>query len=194
MQQEPGFSWWNSLRCTTHRPQGLSKWSLYNKSSPNPSEYHVKCECSAISDLSCYIIIIYKLWGKSKRSQGERAWPHHLGLFALSLQGVNFFVFDRCIWKSLACKVESTLEIAVNLDDTLLNDCCENLKGYRKLDFPGGSVGKGSSCSVGGLSLIPGLGTSPGEGKGTHSSILAWRIPWTGGLHIVHGVVISVTL
>ena len=33
--------------------------------------------------------------------------------------------------------------------------------------------------------LIPGLGRSPGEGNGNHSSILAWRIPWTeepGGL------------
>ena len=26
---------------------------------------------------------------------------------------------------------------------------------------------------------IPGLGRSPGEGEGTHSSVLAWRIPWT---------------
>ena len=25
---------------------------------------------------------------------------------------------------------------------------------------------------------IPGLGRSPGEGKATHCSILAWRIPW----------------
>ena len=32
---------------------------------------------------------------------------------------------------------------------------------------------------------IPGLERSPGGGHGTHSSILAWRIPWTqepGGL------------
>ena len=32
---------------------------------------------------------------------------------------------------------------------------------------------------------IPGLGRSPGGGMATHSSILAWRIPWTeepGGL------------
>ena len=32
---------------------------------------------------------------------------------------------------------------------------------------------------------IPGSGRSPGEGMATHSSILAWRIPWTeepGGL------------
>ena len=33
--------------------------------------------------------------------------------------------------------------------------------------------------------LIPGPGTSPGEGNATHSSIFAWEIPWTeepGGL------------
>ena len=29
------------------------------------------------------------------------------------------------------------------------------------------------------VGLIPGLGRSPGEGMATHSSILAWRIPWT---------------
>ena len=28
--------------------------------------------------------------------------------------------------------------------------------------------------------LIPGLGRSPGGGQATHSSTLAWRIPWTG--------------
>ena len=35
------------------------------------------------------------------------------------------------------------------------------------------------------LGSIPGLGRSPGEGMAIHSSILAWRIPWTkepGGL------------
>ena len=26
---------------------------------------------------------------------------------------------------------------------------------------------------------IPGLGRSPGGGQATHSSILAWRVPWT---------------
>ena len=47
------------------------------------------------------------------------------------------------------------------------------------LGFPYGSSGKESTCNVGDLGLIPGLGRSPGEGKGYHSSILAWRIPWT---------------
>ena len=32
--------------------------------------------------------------------------------------------------------------------------------------FPCGSAGKESACSAGDLGLIPGLGRSPGEGKG----------------------------
>ena len=35
------------------------------------------------------------------------------------------------------------------------------------------SAGKESTCNVGDLGLIPGLGRSPGEGKGYHSSIVA---------------------
>ena len=32
---------------------------------------------------------------------------------------------------------------------------------------------------AGDMDLIPGLGRSPGERMATHSSMLAWRIPWT---------------
>ena len=42
-----------------------------------------------------------------------------------------------------------------------------------------GSAGKESACNVGDVGLIPGLGRSPGKGKGYHSTLLAWRIPWT---------------
>ena len=58
------------------------------------------------------------------------------------------------------------------------------------LGFPGGSAGKESVCNTGDLGLIPGLGRCPGEGNGYHSSILAWKIPWTV---IVHGVTKSQT-
>ena len=34
------------------------------------------------------------------------------------------------------------------------------------MGFPGGSAGKESACNVGDLDLIPGLGRSPGKGKG----------------------------
>ena len=45
--------------------------------------------------------------------------------------------------------------------------------------------GKESACNAGDLGLMPGLGRSLEKGMATHSSILAWRIPWTaepGGL------------
>ena len=45
--------------------------------------------------------------------------------------------------------------------------------------FSCGSVGKESACNTGDLGSIPGLGRSLEKGKATHSSILAWRIPWT---------------
>ena len=44
--------------------------------------------------------------------------------------------------------------------------------------IPGGAKVKASACNAGDLGLIPGSGRSPGEGTGTHSNILAWRIPW----------------
>ena len=54
--------------------------------------------------------------------------------------------------------------------------------------FPGGSVVKNPPASAEDakdVSSIPGLGRSHKEESATHSSILAWRIPWTvdpGGL------------
>ena len=55
--------------------------------------------------------------------------------------------------------------------------------------FRGGSPGKEATCNVTELGSIPGLGRVPGEGKGYHSSLLAWRMPWT----TVHGVAESQT-
>ena len=51
--------------------------------------------------------------------------------------------------------------------------------------FLGGSVGKESVSKAADPSLIPRLGRSLEKEMATHSSILAWRIPWTeepGGL------------
>ena len=45
--------------------------------------------------------------------------------------------------------------------------------------FPGGSDSKVSVCSARDPGSVPGSGRSPGEGSGTHSSILTWEIPWT---------------
>ena len=59
------------------------------------------------------------------------------------------------------------------------------------LGFPGGSAGKESACNAGDLDSIPGLGRSPGEGKGyppQYSDLenphgqrsLAGHSPWRG--------------
>ena len=53
------------------------------------------------------------------------------------------------------------------------------LKVFFYLAFPCGSDSKESACNVGDSGLIPGSGRFPGGGYGNHSSILAWRVPWT---------------
>ena len=53
------------------------------------------------------------------------------------------------------------------------------------LGFPGGSEGKESACNAGDLGSSPDVGRSLEKAAATHSSILAWRTPWTeepGGL------------
>ena len=58
------------------------------------------------------------------------------------------------------------------------------------MGFPGGSAGKESACSAGDLGSIPGLGRSPGEGKG-------YPLQYSGLEnsmdYIVHGVAKSQT-
>ena len=49
-------------------------------------------------------------------------------------------------------------------DTFLLSSSGRNFWELR--DFPGSSVGKESTCSAGDLSLVPGSGRSPAEGKG----------------------------
>ena len=56
------------------------------------------------------------------------------------------------------------------------------LQQQHLLGFEGflcGSAGKESACNMGDPGLIPELGRSLEKGKATHSSILAYRIPWT---------------
>ena len=45
--------------------------------------------------------------------------------------------------------------------------------------FPSVSVVKNLPANAGETGSIPDLGRYPGEGMATHSSIFAWRTPWT---------------
>ena len=49
----------------------------------------------------------------------------------------------------------------------------------QSLGSAGGSAGNELTCNVGNLGLIPELEDPLEKGMATHSSILAWRIPWT---------------
>ena len=47
------------------------------------------------------------------------------------------------------------------------------------MGFPGDSDGKESTCNAGDSGLIPGSEDPLEKEMATHSSILAWEIPWT---------------
>ena len=49
----------------------------------------------------------------------------------------------------------------------------ENIEITPRKGFPSGSAGKESTCNQGDLGSIPGLGRSPGEGKG-------YPLPYSG--------------
>ena len=59
-----------------------------------------------------------------------------------------------------------------------------------KKSFPGSSAGEESACNVGDLGSIPGLGRSPGEGKGYPLQYSRLESSRDG---IVHGVAKSWT-
>ena len=46
------------------------------------------------------------------------------------------------------------------------------------MGFPGSSAGKELACNAGDPGSIPGWEDPLEKGMATHSSILAWRIPW----------------
>ena len=62
------------------------------------------------------------------------------------------------------------------------------------LGFPGGTVVKkkknppASARDTRDMDSIPGSGRSSGEGMATHSSVLAWELPWTEEPAGVRGV------
>ena len=63
-----------------------------------------------------------------------------------------------------ASKKNLTMKIIFQMNSLALQD--KNIYSLLGVCFPCGSAGKESACSVTDLGLIPGLGRSPGEGKG----------------------------
>ena len=90
---------------------------------------------------------------------------------------MNFTNVSKCSWASLVAQLVKNLPAMweTRVQSLGWEDPLEKGKVTTPvfLGFPCGSAGKESSCNMGELALIPGLGRSLGEGKGYHSSILA---------------------
>ena len=91
------------------------------------------------------------------------------------------------IFKFFIINIFSTCPILIGEVSTLNHKFLDLMKraSFQFHHFPGGSDGKASAYSLGDPGSIPGLGRFPGEGMATHSSTLAWKIPWMeepGGL------------
>ena len=72
--------------------------------------------------------------------------------------------------------------ISVALRTLLRGDRRGSQAAYNKGDWQSELSHKESACNAGAsgdAGSVPGLGISPGGVMATHSSILAWRVPWT---------------
>ena len=129
-------------------------------------------ECPSHLNVFSYLLHSFKIIKQIKHTQ--RGIAHHVPLsgshlLSSSLKVVttmNLVVFHHACWLFL--------QLNIFIGNNIL------LWG-----FPRGSDGKESACSARDLGLIPGWEWSLEKGMMTHSSIHAWRIPWTekpGGL------------
>ena len=76
-------------------------------------------------------------------------------------------------------QIQLTTHTSIIVSNAIISVLSDYIGSNFILGFPGGSVVKESTCQAGDAGLIPGPGRSPKEEIGTHSSILAWDIPWT---------------
>jgi len=72
--------------------------------------------------------------------------------------------------------------IVCRLFDSSHSDWCEMVSHYGfdlHYLFPGGSDGKASACKAGDPGSVPGWEDPLEKEMATHSSTVAWKVPWT---------------
>ena len=118
-----------------------------------------------------YFVFIYLICLRDKISYKNIIKLLRVGLFFCDNFGIIFMIIDNtCIFGSAG------KESACNAG---------NLGLIPGLGFPGGSGDRESTCNAGSPGSIPGSGRPLKKEMATHSSVLAWKIPWTqepGGL------------
>ena len=95
----------------------------------------------------------------------------------------NIPVLGISVWTQWLEHWNSYLSQQHNMDWllSLLLTRFHNNKLSASIDFPGSSEVNVSDCSAGDLDLIPGLGSSPGEGNGTPLQCSCLENPMDGG-------------
>ena len=96
----------------------------------------------------------------------------------LNLKGVYFYSYQNSLLVQLVKNPPAMQETLVQFPGREDPWRRESLPTPVFLGFPCDSAGE-SACNAGDLGSIPGLRRFLEKGKSTHSSILAWRIPWT---------------
>ena len=96
------------------------------------------------------------------------------------------------------CLMTQTFVNSMKVSTPMVSTRHQALITHRTLHNACKLSGKVSACNAGDSGSIPGSVRSPGEGNGNHSSVLAWRIPWTkeprglysmGSQRVKHGLV-----
>ena len=129
-------------------------FSHFSCSSPSPYPINIRVPLDSILR-SLLIFFVFNLCvisfsplaQKITYLQGFRDLHFHTGPLFWTPGSCRHLLTRAFIWKSII-----TLKLDIG-----------NLGG--RVVFPGGSDGKESVCNAGGLSFVPGLGRSPGEGN-----------------------------
>ena len=115
----------------------------------------------------------------TKQQERNSLAAQQLGLHA-STQGTWAPSLVRELRSHKPCGVAKYISISIYLyTDIGIYMIDIDIYLYMQMGFPGGSDDRESACNIGDWGPISGLGRSSGEGNGNHSSITAWRIPWT---------------
>ena len=184
----------------------------HSKNWPISSSLFTLLVCSCCSGLSwssvflwCWLLLLFHFshyWSGPSPFFSRCIWlkMQQFYLFkepAFSLTDLSYFYLVSISFSSAVCMIFFLLL-------TLGFVCCSFYSSFRcKVGFPGSPDSKASACNAGDLGSIPGSGRSLEKEMATHSSTLAWKIPWMeepgrlqsmGSQRVGHDWTISLTL
>ena len=123
------------------------------------------CGCSVFLRLVCVGWVVH------------RETPHFLS-FVSACASSSQFIWMRVFWHHV--RLPSTFSSASSSTSAHLASPNTHWEVFSlHIRFPGGSDSKESACNAGDLGSLPGSGDPLEKEMTTHSSILAWKIPWT---------------